>query len=303
MRHVQMLGKTVGPAATVAFSSAMTPYAPATIPLYTDMVDVDSEKWFDYGRVRFGGFLYRIEGSRLRQVERECTARARCTWITTRQERNILEGIAPGSTVRDIENGIDTEYFDPSLVRVPHELAGRQIALFVGAMDYYPNVDACCRFALEILPELRKRAPRLEFFIVGRDPNRAVRRLGALPGVTVTGTVPDVRPYVAAARVSVASLRVARGMQNKVLEALSMGKRVLASPAVCATFGSNLPVGIFPCASSADYADALSSLPDNEWEPEIRRGVEQRFSWSALSHQVYTDLEDLTFSMAAIARS
>ncbi len=102
--------------------------------------------------------------------------------------------------------------------------------VFVGAFDYRPNVDAACWFCREAWPEIHRRRPDARLRLVGRRPVAAVRRLGAVPGVEVVGQVPDVRPYLAAAAVAVNPLRIARGLQNKVLEAMAMGKAVVASP-------------------------------------------------------------------------
>lgn len=300
-RHVRTLCRTEKLGAAVAFSSAMAPYAPEHLPLYLDMVDVDSAKWFDYGRSRFPGLLYRMEARRLRRVEAECSWRARCTWLTTQQEYRLLEEVAPFANLRELPNGVDEAYFDPAIAPAAGELADRNIVLFVGAMDYYPNVDACRLFAAEILPEMRKRFPDIEFFIIGRDPHRSIRKLGQLPGVTVTGAVPDVRPYIAAARATVAPLRIARGIQNKVLESLAMGKPVLASPQVCATFGAEAPPGVVCCSTTADYVEALCRLGRRDWREEVRRGVLERFQWATLRRNVQAELESLMLPAPAAA--
>ena len=126
---------------------------------------------------------------------------------------------------------------------------------------------------------VQQREPGMRFLVVGRNPSREVVRLSRRPGVTVTGTVPDVRPYVAGARAVVVPLRIARGVQNKVLEALAMGKVVLATPEVCRTFGQ-LPVGLVRCDSPSGFVEAVcagsESLPAPE---EIRAAACRRFSW------------------------
>jgi glycosyltransferase involved in cell wall biosynthesis len=159
-------------------------------------------------------------------------------------------------------------------------------------MDYFPNADACCWFAECVFGRLRASHPGLEFLIVGRDPARAVRRLERIPGVVVTGEVPDVRPYLAGARSMVAPLRIARGVQNKVLEALAMGKRVHASPAVASTFGEHLPEGIAVCHSEAEYIReyaVAASLPS--CDPTIRRAARLRFSWDLSLKELTQELE------------
>jgi glycosyltransferase involved in cell wall biosynthesis len=98
-------------------------------------------------------------------------------------------------------------------------------------MDYWANVDAVTWFATEVFPLVLEARPRARFYVVGSRPVAAVRRLEQRPGVHVTGTVPDVRPYLAHAGVAVAPLRIARGVQNKVLEAMAMARPVIATAA------------------------------------------------------------------------
>jgi glycosyltransferase involved in cell wall biosynthesis len=158
--------------------------------------------------------------------------------------------------------------------------------VFTGTMDYRPNIDGVCWFVREVWPALRQGMPDLTFTIVGRDPARAVRELAQVPGVKVTGSVPDVRPYLAAATLAVVPLRIARGIQNKILEAMSMGKAVVASPA--ALEGLEVEVG----------REALQADTPQEWRQRIlemlrdearRRAIEQAargrvlaaYDWSA----------------------
>ncbi len=292
--HVATLVRRAAIGCAIAYSSAMGPYAPESVPLLLDMVDVDSEKWLQYGGVRRLGPLYRLEGRRLRRLEIALATRARRTFLATRQEAALFHKIAPEAPVSCLENGVDTGYFDPERTAIPDELKRRRLLLFAGAMDYYPNADGVARFAADVLPTLRQLDAQLEFFIVGRDPSKRVRALGRQPGVTVTGSVPDVRPYLAAAMGVVTPLRIARGIQNKVLEALAMGKPVLASPAVCSTF-DRLPRGVCCCASPREYAAAAASLPGPGWcDPEIRSAACQRFSWGK-------NLDLLEAELAAIA--
>ncbi|MGQ2929995.1 MAG: glycosyltransferase, partial [Sphingopyxis sp.] len=154
-----------------------------------------------------------------------------------------------------VENGIDTDTFDPSL---PHHRVGQgegPLAVFTGQMDYRPNIDAVRWFATGILPLIRQRHPAARFAIVGRAPTDEVRALADLPGVAVTGEVADVRPWLAAADAVIAPLLLARGIQNKLLEAMAMARPVVASAAAAegidATPGDHLLV--------ADGADAMSA--------------------------------------------
>jgi sugar transferase (PEP-CTERM/EpsH1 system associated) len=297
-RHIASLAGRVS--ATVAYSSVVAPYAPAHVPMLLDMVDVDSEKWLQYGGVRTPGALYAAEGRRLRRLEIDMSRRASRTILSTWNEARLLGEFAPDAAIRCMENGVDFEYFDPSRTAVRAELCGRRFAAFVGAMDYFPNADAACWFASRILPAIRHQVPDFEFLVVGRNPGTAVRRLGQQPGITVTGAVADVRPYVAAAEAVVAPLRIARGIQNKVLEALAMGKQVHVSPAVCATFGAELPAGVIRCDAEQDYAVSIlggASLPS----ATIRADARRRFSWDANLEQLMKDLEAVCGMSPALA--
>jgi sugar transferase (PEP-CTERM/EpsH1 system associated) len=265
-------------AATLAYSSAVVQFAPQGIPLWIDMVDVDSEKWLEYGQRRWPGPIYSLEGRRLRSREAEYAKRAECTFVTTPREQRILQQIAPGARVETFINGVDFNFFDPQLRSADANSENRKYLVFVGQMDYFPNVDACCWFAKEVFPALRAERPDLEFLIVGRSPSGPVCSLADVPGVSVVGGVADVRPYLAHSLALAAPLRIARGVQNKVLEALAMGKRVLASPAVASTFGSSVPLGLTICESTTEYAAGLSGLSAS-WDPEIRRQAQQRFCW------------------------
>jgi sugar transferase (PEP-CTERM/EpsH1 system associated) len=292
--HVDSLRRTPL-SATVAYSAAMAQYAPPDLPLLLDMVDVDSEKWFQYGQMRFPGWLYRMEGRRLRQLEIRYAARAAGTFLSTWHETDLFQSFAAEGNTRCMENGVDFDYFDPALECKSAVLANRRFIAFVGAMDYYPNADAACWFAAHVFRAWRKRHPEMEFLVVGRNPSQSVRRLSNQPGIAVTGSVPDVRPYLSAAQAVVAPLRMARGVQNKVLEALAMGKCVLASNAVCVAFGTELPLGVLPCRSESDYVHALertrtgSPLPPATIRGEARR----RFSWS-------TNLKSLTVEVESV---
>ncbi len=273
--HVNTL-KDLPLSVALVYSGVMMQYAPAGLPVLLDMVDVDSEKWAAYGKQRRPGALYSLESRRLRRAERQWVACADRTFVSTRQEQALLEGIA-GRQVMTIENGVDFDFFDPAALPPAAHLQGRQYLLFAGSMDYYPNADGVCGFATTVYRRLRRDNPRLEFLIVGNNPSKDVMALARMEGVTVTGFVPDVRPYLAGAWVVVAPLRIARGIQNKVLEALAMNKPVLASSAVCRTFGPDLPVGVGCCDSPDDYRKALA-FPA---ALNVRRAAASRFNWAA----------------------
>ncbi|MGH7278663.1 MAG: TIGR03087 family PEP-CTERM/XrtA system glycosyltransferase [Candidatus Rokuibacteriota bacterium] len=211
-----------------AYSSSMFQYVPAAsrIRLVMDFVDVDSEKWLQYSRTlpATTRWIYRLEGRRLRRHEIAAAGAASRCLVVTRHEEEILRSLAPFAPTTVIPNGVDLEYFVPA-----PEPSDEPTIVFTGAMDYFPNVDAVTYFTREIFPEVRRSVPHARFQIVGKNPVPAVRRLAAAPGVDVTGSVPDVRPFLQRASIAVAPLRVAQGVQNKILEAMAMGLPVVAS--------------------------------------------------------------------------
>lgn len=227
--------------AVFAYSSAMAPYAMGRaarrpgLRRLLDMVDVDSEKWRAYAAAARAPMrqVWAREARTLLAFERRAALAFDRTLLVSREEAARFAALAPDCAARLdwVDNGVDLARFDPSRPHPNPYRGGAPAIVFTGTMDYRPNVEAVCWFAAEVMPRLRARggaAP--EFHIVGARPAPAVRALARLPGVHVTGAVPDVRPYLAHAAVAVAPLRIARGIQNKVLEAMAMARPVVASP-------------------------------------------------------------------------
>lgn len=256
----------------VAYTAVMAPFVPSGMPFVLDMTGVDSEKWRAYARHRKPSVLFETEAERLVRLETAQARRARITLLTTAAERETLLRLDASLRCEVMENGVDFDFFAPGRAPEDPRLASRQYLLFCGSLDYFPNEQGIAEFARTIFPQLRQREPDLELLIVGRNPKPRVLALGAIPGVEVAGTVEDVRPYYRCARATVAPLSIARGIQNKVLESLAMNKPVLASPAVCQTFGGTLPEGVRCCQTIDDYA----APPRGR---DIRKSAKQRFSW------------------------
>jgi sugar transferase (PEP-CTERM/EpsH1 system associated) len=279
--------------AAIAYALPMFPYAPPGVPVVFDMQDVDSEKWLSYAQMKRFGFLYEIEAGRLRRYEIAFARQAEITLLTARQETELFRRLAPGATVECMENGVDFSYFDPMRVMPLPELAGRRFVVFVGTMDYFPNIDAACWFADEVFPRLRAADHNIEFFVVGSNPSKPVLNLGTREGVVVTGSVADVRPYIAQATAVVAPLRLARGIQNKVLEALVMGRPVFSTTPVCNTFGSEVPSAIIRCDSAEDFVRALRPHLDRSpaHDQSIRDSMRGRFQWETNVQTVVHHLE------------
>lgn len=218
------------------FSSAMAGYVMHAngVRRILDMVDVDSEKWTAYAETaRFPArAVWAREGRTLLAFERRAAAHFDHSLFVSEHEWQRFVTLAPETLHRTswVSNGVDLEYFSPAhRFEPPFERHGADL-VFTGRMDYWPNVDAVQWFAREVLPVLRKHAPAARLWIVGAEPSSEVRALASLPGVAVTGRVPDTRPWLAAAAVVVAPLRIARGIQNKLLEAMAMAKTVVATP-------------------------------------------------------------------------
>ena len=216
--------------AIYCFSGQMAQYLPAGRPVVMDFVDVDSAKFAQLAGDATLPLrpLLRREAELLGGFEREVAARVDASLFVTEAEAALFRRGGATGRVEVVENGIDARHFDPAATFARLEEAGPLI-VFTGQMDYQPNIDAVACFAQRILPGVRERHPAARFAIVGRAPTAAVLALGKLPGVIVTGAVDDVRPWLAAARVCVAPLLLARGVQNKVLEAMAMARPVIAS--------------------------------------------------------------------------
>lgn len=219
----------------VVFSSSMAQYVSgrAGLDVVVDFVDVDSAKWEQYSRSRPWPLapIYGREGRRLLAFEREVAASARASVFVSQAEADLFRRLAPecAARVHCMQQGVDADHFAPDASRANPFAPGEEAIVFTGAMDYWPNVDAVSWFVHAVLPEVVKRRPDARFYIVGMKPSAAVLALARDPNVTVTGPVPDVRPYLQHARVVVAPLRVARGIQNKVLEGMAMARPVVVS--------------------------------------------------------------------------
>ena len=277
--------------AAVIFSSAMAQYVQGVPDLRTlvDFVDMDSAKWTQYAANHRWpmSWLYRREGARLLAFERAVAQRATHSFFVTENETELFFRSAPEckGRVDAMCNGVDAEFFSPVHAFPSPYPSGEIPLVFTGAMDYWPNIDAVTWFATEILPQMLQRRPDLKFYIVGRSPTPAVMALAG-ERVVVTGTVDDVRPYLQHARVVVAPLRLARGIQNKVLEAMAMGVPVVASQE-CSEPVDAVPERDFLTAGTVeDYQRQIECLlqsPDraDAMGKAAREQVLARYSWDA----------------------
>jgi sugar transferase (PEP-CTERM/EpsH1 system associated) len=181
-----------------------------------------------------------------------------------------------------IDNGVDRDYFSPERdYDNPYDGQARVI-VFTGVMDYWANVDAVKWFALRVLPCIREAVPSAKFVIVGARPAGEVKRLESVPGVEVTGAVPDVRPYLAHAHAAIAPLQIARGVQNKVLEAMAMAKVVIASPAGAEGIEFNNPGELQVAYGEQEFAERAIRFLRHD-KPAVardsRQWVAKRYNW------------------------
>ena len=282
------------------FSSAMAQYAEAypQARRVVDFVDVDSDKWRQYADQKPWpmNWLYRHEARQLlayeRRVARECDA----SLFVSAPEADLFRQLAPESDAKIgfFNNGVDTDYFSPDRGYESPYAAGERAVVFTGAMDYWPNIDAVQWFAAEVFPQLRAVFPALRFYIVGARPAPAVQALGQTPGIVVTGTVPDVRPYIAHAQVAVAPLRIARGIQNKVLEAMAMATPVVVSPQALEGIDAVPGTDLLLADGAAAFAAAVSALlttADDAIGLVARARVERQYSWPSNLARIEARLE------------
>ncbi|MGG5886945.1 TIGR03087 family PEP-CTERM/XrtA system glycosyltransferase [Falsiroseomonas sp. HC035] len=258
--------------AVFVYSSAMAPYVmtPAArrpgLRRVLDMVDVDSEKWRAYAADAKPPMrqVWAREARTLLAFERRAAAAFDRTLFVSAAEAAQFRAMAPEAAGRidHVDNGVDLSAYDPQQPGPSPYAPGTLPLVFTGTMDYRPNIEAVAWFAEAVMPLLRDAAPQAEFHIVGANPTPAVRALAALPGVRVSGGVPRIQPWIAHAAVSVAPLRIARGIQNKVLEAMALARPVVASPeafeGVRALPGRDILVAEGATAMAASVLDVLA---------------------------------------------
>ncbi|MGC1818401.1 MAG: TIGR03087 family PEP-CTERM/XrtA system glycosyltransferase [Casimicrobiaceae bacterium] len=227
------------------------------IPKILDFCDMDSQKWLEYSSFKpFPVSLgYRLEGVKLVAEEKRLARQFTVCTTATRAELETLVRYRTGTTADWFPNGVDTSYFSPGEEPCDPDLIG-----FVGRMDYYPNEKCVLEFCRAAFPLIRERRPGAKFVIIGAEPTAAVRRLGKLPGVTVTGSVPDVRPWLRRSAAMIAPLEIARGTQNKILEAMASGVPVVTSSAAAGGVDAVPGVHFLVADSAAEIATATLEL-------------------------------------------
>jgi len=269
----------------------------STAPMIVDLVDVDSNKWAQYADATHIPFstVFRKEARDLRSYERRVCQTASCVIVSTEREAQLAREIAPGAAINVLSNGVDAAHFQPG----SRQPAGPPTIAFTGDMGYFPNQEGAIFFAREVLPLIHLQMPGVRFVVVGRRPDRRVEQLATLPHVQVTGSVPDVRPWLTQASVAVVPLRIAAGIQNKILEAMASGLPVVAT--------SLARSGLTPAvAELVEAGDTPEALADKTLEflrnPELatlrgvtgRRRVSAEYSWERTTEKLLRLLENPT---------
>ncbi|MBP9119176.1 MAG: TIGR03087 family PEP-CTERM/XrtA system glycosyltransferase [Methyloversatilis sp.] len=275
----------------VVFCSTMAQYLDRHPQLrcIVDLVDVDSEKWAEYApRHRWPmSWLYRREARTLLEYEAKVVGASDMSLLVTPAEVALFESLAPAlkGRVTALPNGVDVEFFHPSQAGTSPYPSASPAIVFTGAMDYWPNIDAASWFATDVMPHILAVQPTARFYVVGMNPSAEVRDLERLGHVTVTGRVDDVRPWVAHAACAVAPLRVARGIQNKVLEAMAMARPVVVSTTCAGSLDAEAGRDFAVASDARSFARAVLSLFDREHAGAIganaRARIEQVYRWDS----------------------
>ena len=264
--------------------SSAAPYVSKVsgIPKMLDFGDMDSQKWLDYCRFKpFPLSLgYWLEGRKMEAAEKALARRFDLCTCTTKAELETLRQLHVPVPTDWFPNGVDTEFFAPS--DAPYDA---DAISFVGRMDYFPNQQAMMFFANEVFPTIREKRPAATLAIIGAEPSANIRRLACRDGITVTGTVPDVRDYVRRSAASVAPLSIARGTQNKIVECMAMGVPVVTSPQAAGGVDAVPGEHLLVARSPDDYAAKLLNLmSDGTARQRLaaagRARVETHHSWA-----------------------
>lgn len=228
----------------------------------------------------------------LKPVELERCHKAQGVLVTSEREALLLKALLPDSVIAVVPNGVDVEAFQ----QVDQEQQFPDRIIFTGSMDYYPNVDAVLYFASECWPIIRAQVPTATWQIVGKDPLPAVQDLAELPGVSVTGSVPNMKPYLAAATVAIAPLLIGSGTRLKILEAFAMGMAVVSTSLGCeglaVVSGKHLIVADRPEVFAQSVIDLLQNPQQRKALGDAGRALaETEYSWKRCGDDVIHALE------------
>jgi len=242
------------------------------IPKILDFGDMDSQKWLDYSKIKPYPLNvgYWLEGTKMQRAEERLARKFDCCTCTTKVEKDTLDSYNSNPDTAWFPNGVDLEYFQPTTDSYEPDTI-----CFIGRMDYFPNQECMFDFCKNTLPLIRSRRPKVKLTIIGANPPPSVKKLEEIQGVTVTGSVPDVRPYVLNSAVNVAPLNIARGTQNKILESLAMGVPVVSSIKAAGGIDAVSGKHFMAASSPQQYADAIVRVLEDPLE-RARLSVEGR---------------------------
>lgn len=293
----------------LAFSSAMGQFMPVGLArTVMDMVDVDSDKWTQYAPSQRWplSWLYAREGRKLAAWEARMAQQFDATLLVSEPEAALLQQRVPYARdkISAFENGVDTDYFSPERDYPDPFSSDVRAIVFTGAMDYWPNIDAVTWFAEQIFPKIRQQCPAAQFVIVGSRPSLEVKNLAQQPGVVVTGSVPDVRPYLAHAACAVAPLRIARGVQNKVLEAMAMARAVVVTPQAEEGIRARAGEEYILALDAETFSQAVLNLlaqPHSDLAQAAREVILRHYDWEHHLAAVDACLETLPGASTSVA--
>ncbi|MDO6454490.1 TIGR03087 family PEP-CTERM/XrtA system glycosyltransferase [Neptunomonas phycophila] len=252
-----------------------------------DLVDIDSDKWAQYAQMKPWplSWVYQREAVKLFAYEQRIAQTFDVSFFVSSAEAQLFVEKAPitETAVSYYNNGVDSHYFSPHQVERNPYPESVPVLVFTGAMDYWPNVDAVEWFVTDVFPLIRKKHPRIEFYIVGGKPTDAVVRLQKVDGVKVTGRVADVRPYIKFATAVVAPMRVARGVQNKVLEAMAMEKHVIVTEKGLEGINAENGYEVLVADTAQDFSrciDLVMAKALQDMGIQARQRVTEDFNWA-----------------------
>jgi len=282
--------------AIICFSSPMAEYIfqstnqiiNQSTKLIMDFVDVDSDKWKQYAEYTKWPFslIYKLESNRLAQYERKIAKIFHYSIFVSKKEAKLFYMQNPDiNNILAIPNGVDFDYFNPYQLLVNNQqlLSNHPVLLFTGAMDYYANVDGVIWFCKKIFPYLIKKYPKLKFYIVGRNPVPSIKRLANFNTI-ITGYVDDIRPYYQKATIYIAPLRIARGIQNKILEAMAMAKPVISTSKAFEGIEATPNKDLLLADSEKEFVEKITMLLENPEKRKYlgisaRQTIEKNYSW------------------------
>ena len=279
-RHIQGLLKAHKFDLIIVHGAFMAQYVSRVtdIPKLLDFGDMDSHKWLAYRAFKSLplNLGYWLEGRKMLRAEKRLAQRFDICSCTTKAELATLQSYDTSVPTAWFPNGVDTNYFSPGTATYqPHSIS------FLGRMNYPPNQEAMLQFCRRVLPLIREQIPDLTFYIVGAEPSAAIRALANLPGIIVTGAVADVRPYIINTAAMVAPLNIARGTQNKILEAMAMGVPVVCSNQAAGGIDAIADQHFLIAKSPAEYVTALVKLMRN---PGYRQQLAEAGRQRMLTH-------------------